>query len=91
MALAYVAMLALPLSAHHELRAEFDEHRPVTVRGIVTRFEWNNPHALMYVDVKDASGETVNWAVEWASPIELRAAGWSRDTIHVGDAVTVDG
>ena len=47
LALAYVVMLALPLSAHHELRAEFDEHKPVTVRGIVTRFEWNNPHALM--------------------------------------------
>ncbi|HTC86996.1 MAG TPA: DUF6152 family protein [Bryobacteraceae bacterium] len=91
LALAYVVMLALPLSAHHELRAEFDEHKPVTVRGIVTRFEWNNPHALMYVDVKDASGEAVNWAVEWASPIELRTSGWSRDTIHVGDAVTVDG
>jgi len=91
LALAYVAMLALPLSAHHELRAEFDEHKPVTLRGTVTRFEWNNPHALLYVDVKDASGETVNWAVEWASPIELRTAGWSRDTIHVGDSVTVDG
>ncbi len=91
LALAYVVMLALPLSAHHELRAEFDEHKSVTVRGIVTRFEWNNPHALLYVDVKDASGETVNWAVEWASPIELRTAGWTRDVIHVGDAVTVDG
>lgn len=89
--LAYVVMLALPLSAHHELRAEFDEHKPVTVRGIVTRFEWNNPHALLYVDVKDASGEAVNWAVEWASPIELRTAGWTRDVIHVGDAVTIDG
>jgi hypothetical protein len=91
LALAYVAILALPLSAHHELRAEFDEHKPVTLRGIVTRFDWNNPHALLYVDVKNASGEAVNWAVEWASPIELRIAGWSRDTIHVGDAVTIDG
>ena len=60
------------LLAHHELRAEFDQQKPVSLRGIVTRFEWNNPHAFLYVDVKDASGEIVNWAVEWASPLELR-------------------
>jgi hypothetical protein len=91
LALVCVVLPALPLSAHHELRAEFDEHKPVSLRGIVTRFEWNNPHAQLFVDVKDASGETVNWAVEWASPIELRTAGWTRDTLHVGDAVTIEG
>jgi hypothetical protein len=82
---------ALPLWAHHELRAEFDEQKPVTLRGIVTRFDWNNPHALLYVDVMDASGEAVNWAVEWASPLDLRKAGWTRDALKAGDSVTVDG
>src|ERR1700729_2153830 len=82
---------ALPLAAHHELRAEFDEKKPVSLRGIVTRFDWNNPHALLYVDVKDASGEIVNWAVEWASPVELRKAGWTMATVKVGDSVTVEG
>jgi hypothetical protein len=81
---------ALPLAAHHELRAEFDEQKPISLRGIVTRFEWNNPHALLYVDVKDASGEIVNWAVEWASPLDLRGAGWTRDALKVGDSVTVE-
>jgi hypothetical protein len=86
-----VVVAALPLSAHHELRAEFDEQKPVELRGIVTRFEWNNPHAFLYVDVRDASGEIANWVVEWASPLELRRAGWTRDALKVGDSVTVEG
>jgi hypothetical protein len=84
------ALAALPLAAHHELRAEFDEQKTVTLRGIVTRFDWNNPHAFLYVDVKDASGEIANWAVEWASPLDLRRAGWARDALKVGDSVTVE-
>jgi len=91
-ALACGALLAaLPLFAHHELRAEFDEHKPLTLRGIVTRFDWNNPHALLYVDVQDANGAIADWAVEWASPLDLRKAGWSRDVVKVGDSVTVEG
>ena len=89
-ALCLAAVLAAaPLFAHHELRAEFDEQKPVSLRGTVTRFDWNNPHALLYVDVT-ANGQTVNWAVEWASPLELRRAGWTRDALKVGDAVSVE-
>ncbi len=90
-ALTFGALYVLPLAAHHELRAEFDDHKPVSLRGIVTRFEWNNPHALLYVDVKDPSGDIVNWAIEWASPLYLRKAGWTRDSLKVGDSVTVEG
>jgi Family of unknown function (DUF6152) len=85
-ALVFGALAALPLAAHHELRAEFDMQKPVSLRGIVTRFEWNNPHALLYLDVGTAS-----WAVEWASPLELRKAGWTKDALKVGDSVTVEG
>jgi len=85
-ALVLGALAALPLFAHHELRAEFDEQKPVSLRGIVTRFEWDNPHALLYLDVG-----TVNWAVEWASPLDLKKAGWTRDALKVGDSVTVEG
>ena len=85
-ALVFSALAALPLAAHHELRAEFDAKKPVSLRGIVTRFEWNNPHALLYLDVGTAS-----WAVEWASPLELRKTGWTRDALKVGDSVTVEG
>lgn len=82
---------ALPLAAHHEVRAEFEDHKPVKLRGIVTRFEWDNPHALLYLDVADRRGADANWAVEWASPIELKTAGWTRDSLKVGDSVTVEG
>lgn len=82
---------AMPLCAHHELRAEFDEHKPVTLRGIVTRFEWNNPHAFVYLDVTDARGKIAHWAIEWASPLELRNAGWTRESLKAGDEVRVEG
>ena len=89
--LALGALATLPLFAHHELRAEFDEKKPVTLRGIVTRFDWNNPHALLYLDVREGSGDPVNWAIEWASPIDLRTAGWTRDAVKVGDSVSIEG
>ncbi|HUA21754.1 MAG TPA: DUF6152 family protein [Bryobacteraceae bacterium] len=82
---------AFPLWAHHELRAEFDERKPVSLHGIVTQFEWDNPHAFLYLDVTDAQGGIVNWAVEWASPLQLRKAGWTTDSLQVGDSVTVEG
>jgi Family of unknown function (DUF6152) len=82
---------APPLAAHHVLSAEFDQQKPVTLRGVVTRFQWNNPHAFLYIDVTDASGEIANWAVEWASPLELRGSGWTRDSFKAGDSVTVEG
>jgi len=81
-----VMAVALPLLAHHELRAEFDLQKNVSLSGIVTRFDWNNPHALLYLDVG-----TANWTVEWASPLDLRKAGWTRDVLKVGDSVTVSG
>ncbi|HEX5229751.1 MAG TPA: DUF6152 family protein [Bryobacteraceae bacterium] len=87
----WVLAAATPLFAHHELRAEFDDHKPINLRGVVTRLEWNNPHAFVYVDVTDASGNIVHWAVEWASPLELRNAGWTRESLKPGDDVRVEG
>jgi Family of unknown function (DUF6152) len=91
LALVLAALATLPLAAHHELRAEFDEEKPVSLRGIVTRFEWNNPHTFVYLDVTQANGDTVNWAVEWDSPLQLRRSGWTRGALKVGDVVTVEG
>src|SRR5690349_14601659 len=77
------------LWAHHELSAEFDDKKPVTVKGVITRLEWNNPHAFLYVDAADARGVN-SWAIELPSPSELRRAGWSREVFKVGETVTVD-
>jgi hypothetical protein len=91
MAAAFGAALAVaPLMAHHSWEAEFDEKKPITIKGVVTRFEWNNPHVLVYVDV-DSKGTYSNWAVEFASTAELKLAGWTRDSVKVGDTVTATG
>jgi hypothetical protein len=86
-----VALSAVPLHAHHNFRSEFDINAPFTVTGTVTKLEWTNPHAWFYVDVKDATGAVVNWALEMGSPNALMRAGWKRASMSAGDAVSVDG
>ena len=80
-----------PLLAHHSFLAEFDQTKPFTVTGVVTKVEWMNPHAYFYVDIKDQSGKVVSWSFETASPSALGMRGWKRDSLNVGDKVTVQG
>ena len=85
-ALLYGAVAA----AHHSFATQYDANAPVTLTGVVTKVEWTNPHARFYVDVADADGVT-NWNLELASPNVLRRNGWARDSLKVGDEVTVEG
>ena len=80
-----------PVAAHHSFAAEFDRSLPVTVTGTVTKVEWANPHARFYIDAKDESGATVNWDFELASPNGLMRRGWTRNSMKLGDTVTVTG
>jgi len=82
---------AVPVAAHHSFEAEYDSKKPVEVKGTVTKMEWMNPHARFYVDVKDESGKVTNWNFELGSPNVLKRQGWSRDSLKVGDMVTVEG
>ena len=84
-------LFASSADAHHNFRAEFDINSPFTVTGTVTRVEWTNPHTWFYLDVKDANGTVVNWALEMGSPNALMRAGWKRTSMNAGDAVSVDG
>jgi len=78
-------------SAHHAFAAEYDANKLVTVSGIVTKFEWINPHALLYVDGKDADGKAGSWEFEMGSPGGLQRRGWKRTDLKNGDQITVDG
>jgi len=77
--------------AHHSFAAEYDAAKPVTLKGTVTKFEWTNPHARFYVDVKGPDGKVTNWNFELASPNVLGRQGWTRHALNIGDNVTVEG
>jgi hypothetical protein len=77
--------------AHHSFAAEFDAMKPLTLKGIVTKIEWANPHTYFYMDVTGTDGKVTNWGMEMGSPNGLMRAGWTRNTLHVGDEVTVEG
>ena len=87
-----VALLsAQTLSAHHSFAAEFDRNSPVTLTGSVTRVDWGNPHIWVFLDVKDDTGKVSNWGVEGGAPNALFRNGWRKDSLKVGDTVTVEG
>jgi hypothetical protein len=78
--------------AHHSFAAEFDITKPVTLAGKVTKIEWTNPHAYLFVDVADAqTGAVTNWEIEMGSPNGLTRLGWTRNMVKPGDAVTIEG
>jgi hypothetical protein len=89
-ALMLILVLAAPLFAHHST-AMYDMANPVTVTGVVKRFEWTNPHAFIFLDVKDAKGNVVEWEVEMMSLNHLRGYGWTRSTVKPGDTISCTG
>jgi hypothetical protein len=79
-------------SAHHSFSAEFDAAKPIKLTGIVTKVEWTNPHVWFYINVKDpATGEVKNWGAEMGPPHGLQRSGWRRETLTIGEEVTIDG
>jgi uncharacterized protein DUF6152 len=86
-----IALLAAPASAQSAFSAAYDSARQVTLKGVVTRIDWANPGAYFFINVRDSSGTITNWAVEIGNPLDLEKDGWKRSSLHIGDAVTVQG
>jgi uncharacterized protein DUF6152 len=85
-----VFLLSTPLVAHHEILAKFDDKKPMTLRGTVTKVDWANPHVHLFMNVQNGNN-VLNWAVELESPVDLGRANWTRDTVKPGDALSVQG
>ena len=88
---AVLIVICLPVNAHHSFAAVFDVETSVDVSGTVTKVEWMNPHAWIYIEVEDDDGESTNWAFELGSPNGLMRRGWTRKTVQVGDTINVAG
>src|ERR1700690_4210215 len=85
------ATLMLTASHAHHSSAMYDDKQTITVEGTVARFEWSNPHVYIYVKQMTTGGQAVEWEIEAGPPSIMGRIGWSRDTLHVGDAITVIG
>lgn len=90
-ALALVFATGIVAMAHHSFDAEYDSKRTANFTGVVTKIDWQNPHAYIYVNWKDESGEIKPLRFELGPPYALLRGGWKKDTVKVGDTITVEG
>ena len=81
----------VPLVAHHAFAAEFDDKRPISLKGVVTKMEWINPHAWIHIDARKPDGTVESWMVETGTPNTLYRRGLTKDSLKVGTEVSVDG
>src|SRR5579864_3595467 len=89
-AVAALILMAVPALAHHA-DSLYDLKNPVTVKGVVTRIEWTNPHAYLYITVKNAKGEPEEWSIQLNAPSALKRGGWTATTLKPGDPVSCTG
>jgi len=84
-------LTGIPAAAHHSFDAEYDSTKLANFTGVVTQVDWQNPHAFLYAYVNDERGATENLRFELGPPYALLRGGWKKDTVKVGDTITVEG
>lgn len=86
-----VMLFTASAAAHHAFSAEFDQEKPVLLEGALTKADWMNPHAWLYIDVKSPDGKVVNWAIEMGPPSALLRRGWKKSSMQPGAVLKVEG
>ena len=90
LAIGLVALIVTPAPAHHSFDAEYDSSRTLTITGFVTKVDWVNPHAFVYFDSRDDKGVVRSFKLEMGPPYALQRGGWKKDTLKIGDKITVE-
>lgn len=85
------AWVVIPAAAHHASAPFYDSENKVEFEGTVTRWVFRNPHAFLFLDVTNDDGTVTEWQVELGAPVSIRRAGWTPDTLAVGQKVKVRG
>jgi len=85
----FAVLISASAFAHHGT-SRYDLTKTITLNGIVTGFEWGNPHCLVHLDVTGANGEVQHWTIELSSPFTMSHAGWNKDTLRTGDKITAE-
>ena len=88
-AFGYAALFSGSAIAHHGV-AGYDMTKTVTLHGTVTKFDWSNPHVVVYLDAKNDAGEMQHWTIEFAAPVHMVRAGWSKSSMKTGDDIVID-
>lgn len=80
----------IPMSAHHAFEVDYDPADTTDLAGVVTKVEWNNPHAHVFINVDEEGGAIANYAIELGPPYALVRGGWQRETVKIGDTITME-
>lgn len=88
-AMGSLATFSVPTMAHHGV-AGYDLTKTITLHGTVTKFDWSNPHVVVYLDAKNDAGQMQHWTIEFAAPVHMVRAGWSKESMKTGDDIVID-
>jgi hypothetical protein len=78
-----------PALAHHGT-AGYSMDKVVALNGTVTKFDWNNPHCIIYMDAKRENGDVEHWVLELGAPVHMMRVGWTKTSLKPGDQILAE-